>query len=438
MAIYEDKRNEDVKQHADLLDQLSRTVANHNMQIDSLMPPLALLSSTLHQREADLETRSKILDNRDTKLAHDEECVANWRDRLLYPSAYHHVSQTDRLSRIFIQAADIIRQHHRLDTPSSAFALHRCIAPAISQLASSLRETDESFLTIVPNDRAVLYYTRHVRDIQYDLRDNEWAEFKKNPATPYELADLPSNPATEDSDQNSRILHQTQKAPTSTKLASHILYFRASYLAPHTSHLVPLLLASHILYFRASYLAPHISRLIPRVSYPRASYLAPRTLAPRISHLVSRTSYSRASYLAPHTLMPHTSRLVPLGRTSSIMPTNILTNGFPEIHTEPIPDLDDIQIPDEIDWHFVQFTQHVRDRDDPILKINIGRMGYFCPSTTNAVQTYMLARIESYCIIRDHSEGDDFHVKVQIRLIVFGNVDRDAVNLPTFVHLPPV
>ncbi|KAF9512969.1 hypothetical protein BS47DRAFT_1393710 [Hydnum rufescens UP504] len=238
---YEDKRNEDVKQHADLLDQLSRMVANHNMQIDSLTPPLALLSSTLHQQEANLETRSKILDNRNTNI-----------------SSY---------------------------TPSSAFALHRRIAPAISQLASSLRETDESFLTIVPDDRAVLYYTRHVHDIQYDLRDNEWAKFKKNPAAPYELADLPSNPATEDSN--------TQKAPTSTKLAFHI------------SHLVLLRLVSH-----TSYLAPRT--------------FAPRTFAPRISHLVSR-----ASYLMPRTPTPHILRLVPsclVSREFGVFYPNIESN----------------------------------------------------------------------------------------------------------------
>ncbi|KAF9503476.1 hypothetical protein BS47DRAFT_1402370 [Hydnum rufescens UP504] len=167
-------------------------------------------------------------------------------------------------------------------------------------LASSLRETDESFLTIVPDDRAVLYYTRHIRDIQYDLRDNEWAKFKKNPAAPYELADLPSNPATEDSD--------TQKAPTSTKLA-----------------------------FR-------ISRLVSRTSYSHASYLAPRTLAPRISHLVpsllaSHISYFHTSYLTPRTLVPHTSRLVPLRLVSRVSFTKDSYFSFLQIHRVLRPDV---------------------------------------------------------------------------------------------------
>jgi hypothetical protein len=196
---YEAKRSEDIKEKSDLFDQLSRTIANHNLQIDSLTPPLALLSATLHQREADLAVKAKQITKRDAKLSRDEETVSNWRDRLLYPATYHHVTQTDRLSRICVLAGDIVRQQHHLDTPYTAFLLHRRIAPALAQLTASLGKTDENLVGIWPDDRAIKYYSQQVQDIQYDLRDSEWAEFKDTP-TKYEATDLPSNPGTDEDD----------------------------------------------------------------------------------------------------------------------------------------------------------------------------------------------------------------------------------------------
>ncbi|KAF9507544.1 hypothetical protein BS47DRAFT_1398548 [Hydnum rufescens UP504] len=193
---YEIQRSEDIKRHADLLDQLSRTIANHNLQMDSLTPPLSLLSATLHQREADLNTKSDVLNKHDLKLLCDEYYVSAWRDRLLYPSTYLHTSQVDRLARIFIQAADIIRQEHRMGTPYSAFILHRRIAPALSQLSASLSTSHDMAPAIVTDDRASTYYTVRVRDIQYDLRNNEWDEFKDT-TTEFELKELPSNPGIE-------------------------------------------------------------------------------------------------------------------------------------------------------------------------------------------------------------------------------------------------
>ncbi|KAF9503511.1 hypothetical protein BS47DRAFT_1402337 [Hydnum rufescens UP504] len=179
-----------------LKNQLSRTIANHNLQMDSLTPPLSLLSATLHQREADLNTKSDVLNKRDLKLLRDEYYVSAWRDRLLYPSTYLHTSQVDRLARIFIQAADIIRQEHRMGTPYSAFILHRRIAPALSQLSASLSTSHDMAPAIVTDDRASTYYTVRVRDIQYDLRNNEWDEFKDT-TTEFELKELPSNPGIE-------------------------------------------------------------------------------------------------------------------------------------------------------------------------------------------------------------------------------------------------
>ncbi|KAF9510187.1 hypothetical protein BS47DRAFT_1396186 [Hydnum rufescens UP504] len=160
---YEIQRSEDIKRHADLLDQLSRTIANHNLQMDSLTP------------RSDLNTKSDVLNKRDLKLLRDEYYVSAWRDRLLYPSTYLHTSQVDRLARIFIQAADIIRQEHPIGL---TFHLARH-GPAI-----------------VTDDRASTYYTVRVRDIQYDLRNNEWDEFKDT-TTEFELKELPSNPGIE-------------------------------------------------------------------------------------------------------------------------------------------------------------------------------------------------------------------------------------------------
>ncbi|KAF9505294.1 hypothetical protein BS47DRAFT_1400557 [Hydnum rufescens UP504] len=61
-----------------LLDQLSRMIANHNLQMETLTPPLSLLSATLHQREADLNTKSDVLNKRDLKLLCDEYYISTW------------------------------------------------------------------------------------------------------------------------------------------------------------------------------------------------------------------------------------------------------------------------------------------------------------------------------------------------------------------------
>ncbi|KAF9503037.1 hypothetical protein BS47DRAFT_1402821 [Hydnum rufescens UP504] len=108
-------------------------------------------------------------------LLRDEYYVSAWRDRLLYPSMYLHTSQVDHLAHIFIQAADIIRQEHSIGL---TFHLARH-GP-----------------TIVTNDHASTYYTVCIRDIQYDLRNNEWDEFKDT-TTEFELKELPSNPGIE-------------------------------------------------------------------------------------------------------------------------------------------------------------------------------------------------------------------------------------------------
>jgi hemerythrin len=88
---YEDKQKEDVKGYTELLDQLSQTIANHNLQIDTLMPPLSLLSASLHQKEAELDVKAKALDTCDLKLSKYKQYISHWCNRLLYPSTYHHI-----------------------------------------------------------------------------------------------------------------------------------------------------------------------------------------------------------------------------------------------------------------------------------------------------------------------------------------------------------
>ncbi|KAF9509288.1 hypothetical protein BS47DRAFT_1396986 [Hydnum rufescens UP504] len=171
-----------------LKNQLSRTIANHNLQMDSLTPPLSLLSATLHQREADLNTKSDVLNKHDLKLLRDEYYVSPGEIAFfIHPRTFTHRKLT---------AADIIRQEHRMGTPYSAFILHRRIAPALSQLSASLSTSHDMAPAIVTDDRASTYYTVRVRDIQYDLRNNEWDEFKDT-TTEFELKELPSNPGIE-------------------------------------------------------------------------------------------------------------------------------------------------------------------------------------------------------------------------------------------------
>jgi hypothetical protein len=105
---YEDKQKEDVKGYIELLDQLSQTIANHKLQIDTLMPPLSLLLASLHQKEAKLDVKAKALNTHNLKLSKYEQYISHWHDQLLYPSTYHHVTQVDCLARIFIHAADVI------------------------------------------------------------------------------------------------------------------------------------------------------------------------------------------------------------------------------------------------------------------------------------------------------------------------------------------
>jgi hypothetical protein len=62
--------------------------------------------------------------------------------------------------------------------PYSAFILHHHIAPALAQLLSSLRKYHKLAPSIQTDDRAIEYYKKCVHDIQYDLKDNEWNDFK--------------------------------------------------------------------------------------------------------------------------------------------------------------------------------------------------------------------------------------------------------------------
>ncbi|KAF9509290.1 hypothetical protein BS47DRAFT_1396990 [Hydnum rufescens UP504] len=66
----------------------------------------------------------------------------------------------------------------------------------VSPLLASLSTSHDMAPTIVTDDRASTYYTVCVRDIQYDLRNNKWDEFKDT-TTEFELKELPSNPGIE-------------------------------------------------------------------------------------------------------------------------------------------------------------------------------------------------------------------------------------------------
>jgi hypothetical protein len=77
---YEEKRKEDVKGYMELLDQLSWTITNHNLQIDSLTPPLLLLLASLHQKEAELDVKAKALDTCDLKLSKYEQYISHWHN----------------------------------------------------------------------------------------------------------------------------------------------------------------------------------------------------------------------------------------------------------------------------------------------------------------------------------------------------------------------
>jgi hypothetical protein len=88
--------------------------------------------------------------------------------------------------------------------PYSAFVLHHRIAPTLAQLLSSLCEYHELAPSIQTNNQAIEYYKKCVHDIQYDLKDNKWNDFK-DIQTAYELTTLPSNPGIEhelDSESN--------------------------------------------------------------------------------------------------------------------------------------------------------------------------------------------------------------------------------------------
>ncbi|KAF9512491.1 hypothetical protein BS47DRAFT_1394231 [Hydnum rufescens UP504] len=175
---YEIQRSEDIKHHVDLLDQLSRMIVNHNLQMDSLMPPLSLLSATLHQREADLNTKSDVLNKRDLKLLRDEYYVSAWRDRLLYPSTYLHTSQ------------NIVWVH-----PTLPLFFIDTLHPSLSAIGLTFHLARHG-PTIVTDDCASTYYMVRIRDIQYDLQNNEWDKFKDT-TTEFELKELPSNPGIE-------------------------------------------------------------------------------------------------------------------------------------------------------------------------------------------------------------------------------------------------
>jgi hypothetical protein len=215
-AEYIEQRNDEINRTATIIDQLNDAIAAYRDQCDG-----ATQRDNVQRRQEDLDGRAKALDRRikyvedqEHRLTLDQQLATNWRDTLLQETIGCAPTQSQRLSRVFIQLTDILKAEGNFTTPLLAFELHRRIAPALHQLTLSLGQPDDEMaIRITPDDAAVKYYALHVRRLQHALYDDEWealhdvdtpyeTDFEShNPRPLYNVRDIFGGSSTDDSDK---------------------------------------------------------------------------------------------------------------------------------------------------------------------------------------------------------------------------------------------
>jgi hypothetical protein len=177
-AEYEQKREIDNTQVAALTAELNLAISNYRLKSD-----ISTHNIDIQRRHRELDKRALILDERTDRLeaqtarSHTNQQMVNWRDRITQPIEGVDSDQQDRLSRVFIQLADIVKHECHLGSPVLAFRMHRRIAPFLHLLSFSLSVPHPSVSTIVPHLTAVHYYTSRIYEIQDLLYDDERPQF---------------------------------------------------------------------------------------------------------------------------------------------------------------------------------------------------------------------------------------------------------------------
>jgi len=192
---YEEKRHEELARTRILVLSLNRAITkNHEEQ------GFFRSTANMHHQQGELDDRALRLDERARRFDHKEtladrnsQAVINWRDSAMLDAPDHATGQADRLGRVYIQLADILKTECGLSTPFFAFQLHRRITPTLVQLAAFLAEPHDSICSIVASPAAVNYYGSYVRELQYLLYDDEWAQLSDFHVD-FEDKLLPSNP----------------------------------------------------------------------------------------------------------------------------------------------------------------------------------------------------------------------------------------------------
>jgi hypothetical protein len=183
-AEYDRKRSEDAVQTTALAAQLNRAISNYRLESDFITKAakVQIRQEDLDERATALDKRMKAIEAKELSLVHDQQTVSDWRDHNIQDTPGYYPSQSDRISRIYIQLTDVLKSERNITSPYAAFVLHRLIAPSLFRLT---RDLTASYPAITASDNAISYYSLYVRELQHQLYTDEWDDFK-HISSPYE------------------------------------------------------------------------------------------------------------------------------------------------------------------------------------------------------------------------------------------------------------
>jgi hypothetical protein len=179
-AEYQQKTAATSAQVSHLVSQLNRAIHSNHFEQNFLTQTATVQSreALLDDRAIHLDERTRYIERRTHHIERQALATSHWRDEIMLDNPRLHSDQADRVGRVLVQLADILKAEHVLSNPCYAFMLHRRISPTIQQLLNCLSEPHNQITSVRPNKVALAYYTSYVRELQYLLTEDEWDDFK--------------------------------------------------------------------------------------------------------------------------------------------------------------------------------------------------------------------------------------------------------------------
>ncbi|KAF9513373.1 hypothetical protein BS47DRAFT_1393348 [Hydnum rufescens UP504] len=169
--------------------QLEEIRAKYYEKRESHVGQLAQLGTTLVHTNNILLDHITHFNNLSKKInARNEESICLYSYALV-SSQQIELTQSDKFSRIFSLATDIVRQEEELYSPIYTFCLHRCFARCLTNLLDVFADGSRFVSPLKCQPYAIEKYTCTVQEIQTKLCDKEWALLKLDPH-PFKLADI--------------------------------------------------------------------------------------------------------------------------------------------------------------------------------------------------------------------------------------------------------